>query len=346
MVKARTGKYLEVFWGREASWKDGISNHQAFNPMAQVGIPKPTYKNTNVKTAESLENTITYTELLEPGEKDLEMYFRDPFLMAAFFTHKSCVYGSGSGVMDFDFSDNAHEDSIWMHFHEDHATAPIDRTLKGGMITSYGLKIAGPGQPLMETIGTKFVDIDLAPGDIPMALSSDFQNQAFGISGGWASYDDNIPQALHAKDLSVTYSGTGALAGIGIETFDFKATTVKEHGHTSESRVASVYWEGDRDFEFSVTGFIKTLEEYEEVENAYENKTPGIIKIYIEDTVGEEKYFQITNAYIDTLDNFDIPKASEAKKGTIKIVGGAGTKLSFHGEYVKGVDPSDQITVI
>ena len=348
MSRAYTGRDLEVFWGREANWKDGIAGiHQAFNPMAKVPIPKPTYRHAHVKTAERLENAISYTELLEPGEKDFETYYRDPFIMACAFNHKTCTYVGGTGTVNFD-NGGAHgdHDSIWMQYHKEdhHGANNIDRTLIGGELTSYGWKCE-KGGVLMESFGAKFADIDLAPGAIPMLANNNYHNGAFGASGGWAAYDSNTPQAKHASDLNITWNGAGgSIAGIDIESFDFKLTTPKEHAHVLSSLVAGVHWDSGADFECDVTGFLESLEELEEVERAWHDQTPGTIRIYSDTTVGEEKYIQFTEAYIDSFDTYDIPSASEPIKITMTLIGGAGTRASYHGVFVEGATPCNQIT--
>ena len=171
------------------------------NPMETLVPQKPKYVDEEIRTFDSLVPKVVYTKEKAPGEGPLESYFVDPFLLLAFFTHKTVggTWVTGTGTITADFTDDD-EDTLGLQYHghdQSAAVAHIEKLLKYGLPQKYGWKVE-PGKLLKEIAEVKF--LDFSTNTQAMSCSNAFHDQAFGSGiGGWANWDK---------------SGLGALAEI------------------------------------------------------------------------------------------------------------------------------------
>jgi len=166
------GKGSNIFWGRSTTFKGGdrsVDKHQAFNPMvAAIDFPESLkYTIEKITTMDKLFPNIEFDKQLEESTVRFNCLFKDPFMLATFFTYKG-VPGTWTGsndTMTFNFSTLANQDkNIWvqMHIHDQSGNSNhIDLFLDGGEIEKYTLTFE-QGKPVYESFEIKFVEINIA----------------------------------------------------------------------------------------------------------------------------------------------------------------------------------------
>jgi len=183
------GKSSYAYWGIEAGGfglGDTTSDiHIPFNPIIKLSIPRPEYVITEEKLCNALETGMVYSEELKPDEIEIETIFRDPFLLCAAFPNKTVAnpWTGTDDVITGDFTVELDNDYIWAHYYIYHATAPIEKTLKGGKIISYRLLIVR-NKPIKEIVKIKFATI--TDESDAMDCATAFHDDFISATCGWA----------------------------------------------------------------------------------------------------------------------------------------------------------------
>jgi len=338
-----TGKDSKIFWGKESSWKAGLTGvHYPFNPMETIKVVKPTYSQKQIRTGESLDFSITWSEFLNVGEGEINTIYKDPFILTTAFTHKTSTgFGPGlTGVITADFSDDDDKDYLWIHYHkhDQEEIQNIDRTLKGIQITSYGWTCE-KGDLVREKFGVKVPNIET--GVVAFTTDSDFDD------GNWSNWNEHSDVGYHSTQVLISFCGSG-LSDLGFkwENFDLSCALEKSQEHTGESKIASLQWEGNKEYTLSVTGRFAGANKrklIEEAESDYINKAKGIVRVSLTDDDGNVSYLQFTNGFVDGIDNYDIPAAAESWQGTVTFKANKPV-ISFNGLFTEETDPSSRIT--
>jgi len=274
--------------------------HIPLNPIIKLSVPRPEYVITEEKTCNSLETSIVYSEELKPDEIEIETIFRDPWLLCAVFTKKTCT---GTYVITGDFTVETHNDYIGMHYHIYHATAPIDKTLKGGKIISYRLIVA-KNKPIKEIVKIRFATI--SDGAQAMNCATAFHDDFISATIGWAFWSTkryypptgaSISTAtVYIADPQMKYDEIEFIINV-LETFEYD-TSAKSAAYTlHESREYSAKIKG------KITG--EALETEIELDPASRART-----LTFRLTFATGLYLQFTNAML-----FSLTKLSDIVAG-------------------------------
>jgi len=346
-----TGIDSYAYWGIESGgYKQGdpsVDQNIPFNKMKTLPPPKGQYTQSVERTFDSLIPNCIFTEALTPGTGSLEMALRDPFLMLAAFSHKavSGSWGTGTGVIDADFSDFDDEDTIWIQYRnaDKAGSNHIDRLLTGGKITQYKLMVE-PAKLLKEVVAIKMASF--SDNTQAMSCSNDFHNQAWGSGvGGWSNWDDSglLDCGKSARELVIKWNAVD-ITGLKIQTMEMVIDLPDESIQEFSDLEQTEHWRGAIDFTLTISGKVNDKTLLEEAEKTYENKAKQTLILYIDDTVGEEKYIQVTNVYVDSHDVVAIAPAGESSEASVVFKGGEDMAISYKGNFVDLPDPSALIT--
>lgn len=241
------GKSSYAYWGIESGGygKGDVTSdqHIPFNPIIKLAIPRPEYVITEEKTCNSLETSIVYSEELKPDEIEIETIFRDPFLLCAVFTHKTCT---GTYVITGDFTAEDHNDYIWAHYYIYHATAPIEKTLKGGKIVSYRLLIA-KNKPIKEIVKIKFATI--TNESEVMNVATAFHDDFISATIGWAFWSGK--RYYSPTNTSVAYGGGGAFIvdpEMKLDEIEFIINVLETYEHDTTAKSATYTYHESREY--------------------------------------------------------------------------------------------------
>lgn len=343
-----TGKKLEIFFGIEDSWKTGTgfgNAHIPFNPMETVPIPKPLYTQKDFKDSASQVVTEVWDDQLAEQEKEYGTIYKDPFLALSMFKYKNEVEGFGGGATGQIAADmraaGTGPDTLWIQSHIEDKTAvnDIDKRLKGGEISSYVLEVE-VGDLLREKATIKIYDF--AESAESMSCHTDFQDERFSADGGWSDWNIKNTNGVIFTAVKVKWNDND-LEGINIKKKSMNITLNKESTHTSDSLVASEHWEGDYSWSVEVSGVLNTDALILEAEKPIASKLKQTLKFYIDIDAGEEKYHQMTNMMVETVESDDMTKASEAKEVTVKFRMYKGSEYSYSGKFAEQTDPTSKI---
>lgn len=352
------GEDSTIYWGIEGTPLAGdpsADQHQAFNPMEEVPEYRAKYNNEVIRTFDSLEPKIVYSNELVPQEVTFETVFRDPFMLLTFFTHKT-VSGTWSGgaatygVLTGDFTLVDDVDTIFVqgYLKDQESTNHLERLGKGGLPMRYE-QFVEPGKLLKERATYNFLDI--ATNSQAMSLNNNFHDQAWGSGvGGWANWDNSgllkagTPTGNRSVANCVLHWNDVVIDGLDIVSYTLTMDLAYETLQIASSLKHTKYWRGIRDFTLVIDGKFNNLGELEEAEKTYANKTTNTLKFYYDNTANENKYLQFTNFYVDLHDGPIIPASGAAADASITMKGGAGTVGSFSGTYENLPDPSVLVT--
>lgn len=350
-----TGKKLETYFGIESTWKVGTgfgNSHIPFNPMDTVPVIKPLYTQKDFRSADKLVPTEVYDEKLNFSEKERTMVYKDPFLALTMFTYKNVTgFGGAGGGIDADMratgagGDILKHDTIWIQDHiEDEANLnDIDKRLKGGEITSYGLSVE-TGDLLMETVNIKTYDFEEKVET--MDCGTEFHDESFSNRGGWSDWNVKNTNGVIFTAVKLRWGGFTAgdeLEGIDVKVKKINVELPKTESYSSESLVASQHWEGDMVWTAEVTGILTTDALILEAEKPLADKTKQDIYFLIDVDANEEEYFKLENMYVESVEDDDIPKASEAKEVTVKFRMYKNSDISYKGLFEETDDPTSKI---
>jgi len=233
------------------------------------------------------------------------MIYRDPFLMLAAFTKKVVAnpWTGTDNIITGDFTVETHNDYIWANFHIYHATAPIDKTCKGGKIVSYRLLIAR-NKPVKEIVKIKFATI--TDGAQVMNIATAFHDDFISATIGWAFWaakryysptGSSISVATnYIADPEMKYHEIEFIINV-LETFEYD-TSAKSASYTyHESREYSARIKGD------ITGEALETEIEKDPASRVRDK---IFRL----TFAAGLYLQFTNAML-----FSLTKISDVEAG-------------------------------
>lgn len=343
MVK--TGKDSRAFFFIEsAGWKLGDPNVDlqiAFNPMERIVIPKATFTQKQIRTSDSLEHNISFSELMKVGEGDIETIYRDPFLQLTAFT-KKVVETPWTGTDDTivaDFTAATHKDTIGINYLKKDSESDsydIERSLLGGQITSIGLKCEA-GDLVREVVGVKFASPSTGYKAFATATGYD--------DGVWSGWNGNAINGYHSSQVTLKFDSTGFTNwGFKWKSFDYKSTLDKTMEHVGSSKTVDLKYDGNREHILTLVGKFTTNLLLAELEKDENDRIHGDVEIILTDDAGKDEIRKFTNAIIDMQDNYDIPAAAEGKEVTITMKGTRKPALTFNGTYDEADDPDAYIT--
>lgn len=339
----QTGKDSKVYFFIEsAGWKLGDPNVDlqiAFNPMERIVIPKPIYTQKQIRTSDSLDFNMSFTELLQVGEGDIECVYKDPFLQLTAFG-KKVVASPWTGTDDTitaDFTADTHKDSIGINYlKKSIGGADVQRSLLGGEVTSIGLKCEA-GDLVREVVGVKIANFSTGYKAYVKATGYD--------DGAWSNWNGNAPNGYHSSQVTLKFNATGFKDhGFKWKSFEWKSRLDKTQEHVGSSKIADIRYPGEREHLLTLTGKFTSTSLQLELEKDEKDRIHGDCEIILTDDAGNTETRKFTNAIIDTCDNYDIPPAAEAKESTITIKGTRKPALSFSGNYDEADDPDAYIT--
>ena len=200
MVHTGQGSY--AYWmieGTKLAADPSTDQNIPFNPMAALVPPEAKNVETEERTFNSLEPKIVYTGEIAPGEGPLEGSFRDPFLLLAYFTHKTLggTWVTDIGTIDADFTAVDDVDTIGIQsrlFDQSGSGNHVDKLLKGGLPMKYSwiVEVAKLLKEVAEVKTLTFATNTQAP-----SIDNKFHDQSFGSGvGGWALWDKSGLGAL------------------------------------------------------------------------------------------------------------------------------------------------------
>ena len=302
MVYQGTSSY--AYWGIESAGfgagNPASDQHIPFNPIIKLSVPRPEYVVTEEKTCNSLETSIVYSEELKPDEIEIETIFRDPFMACAAFTKKTCT---GTYVITGDFTAETHNDYIWVHYHIYHATAPIDKTLKGGKIISYRLIVA-KNKPIKEIVKIRFATI--TDGAQAMNCATAFHDDFISATIGWAFWSGKRYYSPTGASISVA---TVYIADpeMKYDEIEFIINVLETYEHDTSAKSAAYTLHESREYSAKIKGKItgEALETEIELDPAsrVRDKTFRL-------TFATGLYLQFTNAML-----FSLTKLSDIVAG-------------------------------
>jgi len=344
--------YLPVlsygYWGIEFSvgWGYGGAGfpitatvaHQGFNPTKSLPYPNDLrYSEERIFLYNSIDAPgIIFSMNMETMELDLEMFFKDPFLMLTMFNNKTITAGAtwgdgNTGTIVGDFTVDTYKDSIMYQLHIDNPGASgedEDKTFLGGEITKYMVSYE-VGKLLMENVTIKFMNA--VNGAQPFTTDADFDDGLF------ADWDDDAP--YHATSCRVEWGGS-AIVGIEIENAKLEIPLIKEQKHLAKSRNASINWDSLREATCTVEGYLSTKAQVTQVQKLHAAKTKQTLEfIYFNPGGAEERKWQFTYGYISDVQIDGIPEAGNPVKTKFVISQGVGSALSYSGKWLSHVDP-------
>lgn len=309
MSKPYQGSKSYAYWGIEGGGF-GLGNPASdqqipFNPITKLTIPRPEHVVVEEKTCNALETSIVYSEEIKPDEIEVETIFRDPFLLCAVFTNKTVTNPwTGTGdIITGDFTVETHNDYIWAHYYIYHATAPIEKTLKGGKIISYRLLIV-KNKPIKEIVKIRFATITDASQamNVPTAFHDDFISATIGWAF-WAGIRYYPPTGASIS-VATSYIADPKMKYAEIE---FIINVLETFKHDTSSKSASYTHHESREYSARIKGDI--IDEVLETEIEKDVASRVRDKIF-RLTFATGLYLQFTNAML-----FSLTKISEVEAG-------------------------------
>lgn len=343
MVK--TGKDSKVYFFIEsAGWKLGDPNVDlqiSLNPMEKIVIPKPVYSQKQIRTSSSLDFDISFSELLNTGEGDIEAVYRDPMFMLTAFTKKEVAnpWTGTDDVITGDFTAETHKDTFGMNYikkDSESSGSDTERSVLGGEATSIGLKCEA-GDLVREVIGVKFANFSTGYKTFVKADGYD--------DGTWSIWNGNAVNGYHSTQVTLKWGGTGFKdLGFKWKSFEWKSMLEKTQEHVGSSKIADIKYPGNKEHTLTLTGKFTDNTLPLELEKDEKDRSHADIEIVLSDDESNDSTWKFTNAIIDTQDNYDIPVAAEGKEVTITMKGTRKPVLSFSGSYDEADDPTSRIT--
>ncbi len=281
--------------------------HLPLNPIIKLSIPRPEYAITEEKLCNALETGMVYSEELKPDEIEIETIFRDPWLLCAVFTKKTVEtpWTGTDDVITGDFTVESHNDYIGMHYYIYHATAPIEKTLKGGKIISYRLLVA-KNKPIKEIVKIRFATI--TDGAQAMNVATAFHDDFISATIGWAFW----AAMRYYSPIGAAISTTGNYIADPLMKYDeieFIINVLEAFEYDTSAKSVSYTYHESREYSARIKGKItgETLETEIEVDPAsrVRDKTFRL-------TFATGLYLQFTNAMLFSLTKLEGIEAGKA----------------------------------
>jgi len=346
----------QIYWALENGFLnegnpiDAADIHQGFNPChGNVSIPKPFYETEVQHTTDSLDpnGDLSFDKTFNPGKATFPngdgMSYRDPYIMASVFEHKT-ITGTWDGGADTygkitgDFSAIDHKDTLMVQYGKTDGTTPINRCLNGVLAENYTLGFKKQGI-LREFVELKAVDVVAnTQAFIPAADYDDGQWSLWALKG---KATPPLAYPAHACKVYWDDSHVAEFAGLKIEEFNMSLRVPKETQDTSDSLKHQYEWSKNRNFEAIVKGIIIGNTELLEVEKAYENKTKKDLRLSWDQTANELKWLQFGDAWIEKFSSYELASIQERHKVSLTLFG---LTANFEGNYNNRKTPAGRIT--
>lgn len=349
-----TGKNHEIYWATENTFKYGEAGmpvtgtrvHQPFNPIeGKIKLPFEIPTQELIYTTDSLDPNanLSYSNERPPGEalfpNDKGMIYHDPFLMLALvFTNKT-VSGSWSGgagtygQIKGDFVNDDDKDTVMIQYKkvDDDAVAQFEKTLHGVLSQEFriGFEKGGVLRTKYNLKSAKVVDNSQAysaSGNFDDGRWADWAKSTFYLAANCKVYWDD--------------SYAAELTDIDVYSCWFIITTPIIMQVESASLTPFAYHRGNRSYSIEITGNVKGDTELDELEEILSNKTKKNMRLQWDTTASEEKFIDIDDAFLDSIDGREIPAASENYEKTLTF---KGFSCDFEGNYNNLPDPSARI---
>lgn len=281
--------------------------HIPLNPIIKLSVPRPEYVVVEEKTCNSLETSIVYSEELKPDEIEIETIFRDPFLLCSVFTKKTVAtpWTGTNNVITGDFTVETHNDYIGMHYHVYHATAPIDKTLKGGKIISYRLLVA-KNKPIKEIVKIRFATI--TDGAQAMNCATAFHDDFISATIGWAFWAGERYYSPTGASIS-TATVYIADPQMKYDEIEFIINVLETFEHDTSAKSAAYTYHESREYSARIKGKItgEALETEIELDPASRARD-----LTFRLTFATGLYLQFTNAMLFSLTKLEGIEAGKA----------------------------------
>lgn len=356
-----TGIDSYIYMGVEGSgFQEGdpsTDQHIPLNPFEEFpDDAEPKFQDTDLSAFSQLSTYDRYSNSKPPATLPLSCVWRDPWIMLMFFTHKTegGTWGAGNtGTIQGDFQDDDDVDTAFLQYRladQSGSANHNDRLLCGMLPMSYEWVIE-PGLVLKENF--EFLVTRSKSNTQAMSMSStDFHDASFNASGGWAKWDTSGfagDGKRSASNITLTWGGS-ELTGVNWKTLNSKMDVPYNTDQTSDALYHTVKWKGERNYTCAVSGTLldTTATEISDVLDKYVDRTTtNNLKIEIDGTAGEEKYWQIANCHLVPAESTlpGIPGRGQQKEVTLMFKGAPGwdqdadTKVLFN--YLAQTDPVD-----
>lgn len=338
---------LETGFGNSWTPMGAGDIHQAFNPIiGDIEVPRPKYEEELNYTADSLDYNpdVSYDKDLTPGKGTFPggdgMIYRDPFLMACAFPHKTVTgtWGGGAGTygkITGDFSDKDDRSSIMIQCGNTDGSSPINRCYNGGLIINYLLGFK-KGGALRES-----VELNLAYYQTNTQAFSSNSNFDDGRWSLWA-LKNATQKYYHATNMKLYWddSHIAELSGLKIESCQFKIGIPKALEDDYSDLRHQHEWDKNRIHECTVSGILYGDAELLEAEKMFKDKIKKDLRMSWDQTANKTKWMQIVDAWITGLSTHKLPAIQNAVKIDYTF---KGKTSQFEGNFENVPDPSSRI---
>ena len=353
-----TGQGQVLYWGIET--QSGVNTllnggvpfrnsdlNQPFNPIeGEIPLPYPEYEQEMVYTSDSLEANInlSYTKELKPGEASWPnakgMIYHDPmFMMANVFTKKviSGTWAGGAGTygkITGSFLSNSHVDTIMFQYKkiDDSAVTQFEKTLHGIVADEFRI-----GFDKGNVLRTKYALKTCKQANNTRGYSA----EANFDDGRWADWAKST--FYPATGCKVYWDNSHAAEFVDINVYNawliFKIP--KKYNVESSSLVPYEVHHENRVFTAEITGSVKGDTELDELDSLLSAKTKKDLRLQWDLTTNENKFIDITNAFVNKIDSRKIPSASAKYEATITL---KGITADYEGNFNNLADPDTKIT--
>jgi len=353
-----TGIDSEFFWAIEASFLNGsagmpitgTATHQPFNPAeGKILVPVPTYNQEIPFLQNSLDPNINFIHDVEyaPGKGLIPngkgFIFHDPQLMLALgFTHKekSGTWGGGAGTygkLIGNFSDNDDEDTVMIQYKKLDKDGTVVEELTALGIKSEEFRI---GFKAGGVLRTKYAIIvgDAITNTRAFSASSNFDD------GKWADWAKSTYYPASSCKVYWDDSYAAEFSDLKIEECWFVIKTPQKYLATSDSLKVQYRHNDHREYYAEITALILGDTELDEYRAAFTSKTKKNLRLQWDTTANEEKFLDIDDAHIESMEVDEIPAANEAYRITVKL---RGISADYEGNFNNLTDPTtdNRVTV-
>lgn len=359
------GKDSYIYWGYNSdagtsAGEPGTDQNIPFNPIESLPENmEPKYTDEVKKTMDSLRPKYIYTKEKTPSEFTIETSYRDPFLMAAFFPNRA-VSWTNPYTITGDFTANTDDDLLWiqLHIHDAESTDHLNRLYEQVIPMTYEWSFE-PGGLLVER--ATFKCLDWSTNTQAMSCNNNFHDLSFGTAvGGWGAWDTsgcgstgkrsstNMVIKWDTTSNLGTVATAASISGIDLENLTLTIDRSKASKQIASSLTHTKYWDETLEFTCTLSGLLNSLDEIEEFEKTFCNRTTtNDLRIWYDTTANYEKYITCTNVYIDPQESTfpGIPESGNPIEYTLVFKGGVDSlpsfSCSFDASKVKGTqDPS------
>lgn len=350
-----TGEGSVIYWAIEASFGNagsgmpvtGTATHQPFNPIeGKVNLPVPFYEQEIIYLQNSLDPDAdfiydsNYADVKKQFPNSNGMIYHDPFLFLALVpTHKAVTgtWSGGAGTygkLTGDFTDDDDEDTVMFQYKslDKSSTAVEEKSILG--IKSEEFRIGFKNKGLLRTWYNLIAMNELDNSRAYSAVAN-FDD------GKWADWAKST--YYKASDCVVYWDDSYAaeLTDIKIEDCFFIIKTPQKYLKTSDSLKSQYRHNDNRAYQAEITGLVLGDTELDEFRAAYSAKTKKNLRLQIDSTASEKKFFDIDDAWIRGMKETELPRAADVWRVTLNF---EGISFDFEGNYNNLPDPSGRVS--